>query len=268
MNKTLAPQILNITPEIAKTMLQTNTDNRSKRGWWVTGLAQMIKRGEWVTTHQGIAFDSDGRLIDGQHRLEAIIESNTPVDLLVVKGVSKEAYKVLDNGVKRTLSDLTGITARTTEVCRILARLTFSGQNTTSANQCIDVYNTGVGEVHDNLIEYCGKQIKIYSSAPVRTAAVCLILDGYDQQYIKNLYANLCHQNFNELPNIAQTFIRQVTDNKITAGNKGDLIARALKVFNPELKDISRLQISQSEISAANTYCREIIKSLLAKEKK
>ena len=263
----LMTQLVNVTPAMAKTMLESNADNRNKRGWWVSGLANMMKRGEWITTHQGVAFDESGKLIDGQHRLEAIVEAEMTIPMLVVTGVSNQAYKVLDNGIKRTLSDLTGVTPKTAEVCRVLARLCYSG-SLTSAEQCLEIYNTGVGEVADNLVEYCGKNIKIYSSAMVRSAAICLILDGYNQQYIKELYANLCNQKFNDLPNIAHAFIRQTTENKLNANNKTDLLARALKVFNPEFKDVTRLQISESEGTAANSYCRTVVRNLLTKEKK
>ena len=157
----LITQLVNVTPAMAKTMLESNTDNRNKRGWWVSGLANMMKRGEWITTHQGVAFDESGKLIDGQHRLEAIVEAEMTIPMLVVTGVSNQAYKVLDNGIKRTLSDLTGLTTRTAEVCRIFARLNYGGNSITSAEQCIEVYNSGVGEVADNLVEYCGKQIKV-----------------------------------------------------------------------------------------------------------
>lgn len=264
----MKPTIMTVTPEKAKAFLQFNTDNRTKRGWWVSGLANMIKRGEWITTHQGVAFSKSGKLIDGQHRLEAIVEANIPVEMLVVVDVPDDAYKVLDNGVKRTLSDLTGVNVRTAEVCRILARLAYGGNTLTSAEQCLEIYNTGVGEICDNLVEYCGKQIKVYSAAPIKTAAVCLILDGYNQQYIKEMYSNLCHQKFNELPNIAQAFIRQVNEGKVNANNKNDLLARGLKVFNPEYKDVSRLQISDSEASAGMVYCRTVVRNLLNKDKK
>ena len=264
----MKPQIMLVTPAIAQSFLEKNTDNRSKRGWWSNSLASMIKRGEWITSHQGVAFDCSGKLIDGQHRLQAIVEANTAVTMLVVTDVPNEAYKIIDCGVKRTLSDLTGIIPRTAEVCRILARIGYGGNSVTSAYQCIEIYNTGVGEIHDNLVEYCGKQIKVFSSAPIRATAVCMILDGYNQQYIKDLYSNMCHQKFNELPNIAQSFIRQVMDKKVIANNQADLIARSLKVFNPELKNTTRLQISDSETTAALAYCREIIRKLLIKDSK
>ena len=264
----MKPAVMMVTPALAESFLLANTDNRTKRGWWVGSLTGMIKRGEWIPTHQGVAFSKSGKLIDGQHRLEAIVESNISVEMLVVTDVRDDAYKVLDNGIKRTLSDLTGMTARTAEVCRIFARTTFSGQTTTSAEEALTIYNTGAGEVADDLVNYCGKTIKVYASAPMRAAAVCLILDGHNQKYIKDLYAGLCHQQFNDLPNIAHAFIRQVNEGKVNSNKKTDLFARGLKVFNPEFKDVTRVQISDSEATAALAYCRDVIKTLLARDTK
>jgi hypothetical protein len=264
----MKPQIMTITPSVAEAFLQHNTDNRKKRGWWVSGLANMIKRGEWIPTHQGVAFAKSGKLLDGQHRLEAIIEAGIPVEMLVVTDVRDDAYKVLDNGVKRTMADLTGMNVKTSEVCRVLARLAYGGDTINSADQILEIYNTGVGEVHDNLIEFCGKNLKVLSSAPVRTAAVCMILDGYNQQYIKATYSNLVHQQFNELPNIAQAFIRQVNEKRVNANNRNDLIARALKVFNESLQNVSRLQISDAEATSGVAYCRNVVRNLLTKDKK
>ena len=256
-------EFITITPDQAKQWLGLNLDNRNKRGWWIGAISSMIKRGEWISTHQGIAFSKSGKLLDGQHRLEAIVHSGIAIQMLVVTGVPDDAYKVLDNGIKRTLSDLTGINQRTAEVSRILARFVFGGNTLTSADQAIEIYNTGVGEVHDNLIEYCGKQMAVLSSSPVRTAATCMILDGYNQDYIKNIYSNLVHQRFNELPNIAHAFIRQINEKKVIVHQRNDLIARAIKVFNPDFANVARLQVSDSELPAATAYCRDVVRNLL-----
>ena len=262
------PQVQLVTPEMAKEYLTKNTDNRNKRGWWVSGLANQIKRGEWIPTHQGVGITKSGKLIDGQHRLEAIVEANIPVQIMVTTGVRDDAYKVLDNGIKRTMADLTGMHMRTAEVCRVLARLAYGGDTVNSADQIIEIYNTGVGEVHDNLVEFCGKNLKVFSSSPIRTVATCMILDGHNQQYIKSMYANLCNQKFNDLPNIAHAFIRQITEKKATVGDRYDLMARSLKVFDVNLEATTRLTVTDSDATAAVAYCRNVVRKLLTKESK
>ena len=69
-------EVVLVTPLLAKKWLERNTDNRDIRPSVVTGLAESITRGEWVLSHQGIAFAKSGRLLDGQHRLLAIVEAN------------------------------------------------------------------------------------------------------------------------------------------------------------------------------------------------
>ena len=78
----------------------------------------------------------------------------------------------------------------------------------------------------------------------------------------------MCHQKFSNLPNIAQAFVRQATNGKINTTEKSDLLARSLKIFNQGYKDMSQLQASDSEIIAATTFCREIVKNKLQRIKK
>src|ERR1019366_7444668 len=66
----------------------------------------------FLLTHQGVAFDLAGRLIDGQHRLRAIMKSGTAVMVLVFDGCDPEAFGVIDQGKKRGSGDLFAIKMR------------------------------------------------------------------------------------------------------------------------------------------------------------
>jgi hypothetical protein len=57
-------------------------------------------------THQDIAFDSNGVLVDGQHRLAAIIEADLPVEMTVFTDVEPDNFDVLDTGEKRNAADV------------------------------------------------------------------------------------------------------------------------------------------------------------------
>jgi hypothetical protein len=65
-------------------------------------LAQAIMRGEWVFNAQSVAVGTDGRLLDGQHRLRAIEISGIGVPLLVCRGLPLLAMRTIDIGAKRT----------------------------------------------------------------------------------------------------------------------------------------------------------------------
>lgn len=94
-----------ITPEIAADMLTSNTRNRSVRPAYVNELAGAMLRGEWVSNGDAIRFDETGVLLDGQHRLHAIVASGVPMHALVVRGIPAAAMTTIDVGRKRTAGD-------------------------------------------------------------------------------------------------------------------------------------------------------------------
>lgn len=75
----------------------------------VNALANDMRKGLWRPSHQGIAFDEEGNLLDGQHRLAAIVESGVAVTLTVAIGVPSSSLTVLDVGRKRTVADMLAI---------------------------------------------------------------------------------------------------------------------------------------------------------------
>jgi hypothetical protein len=59
-------EVVNVTPTKAKEWLERNVDNRRLRENTVSGLADSIRRGEWILSHQGIAFGKSGKLLDAK----------------------------------------------------------------------------------------------------------------------------------------------------------------------------------------------------------
>lgn len=99
-----------ITPEIARKYLECNYSNRAVRSSWVEELVGKIQRGQWEFTHQGIAFDVTGRLVDGQHRLMAIARAGMPCDVLVTRDLADGVYRHIDSGKVRSLADRVHLT--------------------------------------------------------------------------------------------------------------------------------------------------------------
>jgi hypothetical protein len=98
-----------ITPARATEWLEANTSNRPLSRAVVRSFAEAMRRGEWQVTHQGIAFDIHGVLVDGQHRLAAIVEADRPVELTVFTDVAEGTFDVLDIGKRRTAADVLAI---------------------------------------------------------------------------------------------------------------------------------------------------------------
>lgn len=101
MNK---PKLETITPDVAREMLKCNTHNLPVRESHVDYLASEMSGGRWETTHQGIAFDGDV-LVDGQHRLLAVIQSGVTVQMWVFGDVPLKVQTLVDHGRTRSMAD-------------------------------------------------------------------------------------------------------------------------------------------------------------------
>lgn len=98
-------QIL-ITPDIARHYLSMNTTNRRISDVKVAQYVRDILNDRWKSdTAECIKFSKSGKLIDGQHRLTAIVKANTPVSMCVVDGLGDDVFSVLDTGKSRNAGD-------------------------------------------------------------------------------------------------------------------------------------------------------------------
>src|SRR5699024_5095949 len=95
-----------VTPEQATEWLALNTNNRKLREQQVTAMVRDIQSGNWEWNGDSIKFADDGTLLDGQHRLTAIVRSGQPIEMLVITGLGKHTQATMDTGTKRTGSDV------------------------------------------------------------------------------------------------------------------------------------------------------------------
>jgi len=101
-------QEMAVGPELARLWLEKNNSNRKLREHHINQLAQEMKEGAWVLNGDTIKFNSNGTLIDGQHRLTAIIKSDCTIQTLVVFGIDNPtAFMTIDtNSLTRAASTL------------------------------------------------------------------------------------------------------------------------------------------------------------------
>ncbi|MFH9013999.1 hypothetical protein ACH4C6_21790 [Streptomyces sp. NPDC017943] len=127
MNNTIVPSntpdrpvynVVDITPDLAKKWLAQNTHNRNLRERVVNGYAADMRSGNWVEDGQSIKFAKGdvvlldtppihgGPLLDGQHRLSAIVAADTTIRMLVVSNLPDSTQETMDTGAKRSLGDV------------------------------------------------------------------------------------------------------------------------------------------------------------------
>lgn len=139
------PSFKTITPEIAKEMLQLNIGNRPLSATNVDVLVKAIKAGGWKLNGETIKLSKAGRILDGQHRLEAVVKSGRTIKTLVVEGLDDDIFDSLGEGKPRSGADTLYIMGE---------------KNCTRLNSClimIDKYITG--RVEKN-VTYSNSEIK------------------------------------------------------------------------------------------------------------
>ncbi len=99
-------EIMTITPELAQEWLDRGGTNRKITRRRVEAMTAAIQRGEWQLTGEAIKLDDEGRVRDGQNRLHAIVQAGIPVRSVVARGVSEDAFDVMDTGRSRNAADV------------------------------------------------------------------------------------------------------------------------------------------------------------------
>ncbi len=101
MSKAPTIAIERITPKAAENMLAANKNNqRTLRPAHVAFLAAQMATGEWSATAEPLSITSNGTIINGQHRLHAIIKYGQPVKMLVMRGQPETDFHYIDTGIQ------------------------------------------------------------------------------------------------------------------------------------------------------------------------
>jgi hypothetical protein len=99
-----------MTPEVAAKILEhCNVGNRRIRERHLRILASEMAGGRWMLTGSPIIFSGDGRLLDGQHRLQACVKSGKGFITDLRIGIDHDTFPVIDRGKNRDATDVLGM---------------------------------------------------------------------------------------------------------------------------------------------------------------
>lgn len=123
-----------LTPEAAAELLRRNTRNRRISETVITKYTAEMQAGEWRLIPAGIGFDENGVLVDGQHRLSAIVRSGQAAPILLVTGLPAASQEKVDRQRKRTLFDALYLAGHATcrqevEIATCLTRRTLRSES-------------------------------------------------------------------------------------------------------------------------------------------
>lgn len=105
----ISARIEKITPRKAAAMLAESAkiggENRKLRPGVVGRYASDMANGNWGFSDSALCQREDGFFINGQHRLNAIVASDTSQRFVVVRGLPADAIVDMDRGVIRSVTD-------------------------------------------------------------------------------------------------------------------------------------------------------------------
>ena len=76
-----------INPSEAEAYLTNNAKHRKIKDKKVDAYMKEMQDGKWQLNGKVLIFDANGRLLNGQHRLSAVVKSGVSLTTLVVRGV-------------------------------------------------------------------------------------------------------------------------------------------------------------------------------------
>ncbi len=127
LKQTIQTEMVKVDSETAQSWLDTcNTHNRKIREAHVLTMARDMNKGRWSFNGAPIVFGTDGTLLDGQHRLAAVVKSKSAIPFLILRGVSEDAQHTMDTGARRTAADAWELAGRDNNARRITAVARFA----------------------------------------------------------------------------------------------------------------------------------------------
>lgn len=129
-----------ITPAEARRMLSAKSEtgivNRPIHKNTLRRYIGEMQRGQWVLQYEPIILSRSGFVLDGQHRLSAVVECDTPQWFLVVSGVDESLMAKIGTGDRRSPGDALAMAGHiNTNTLASILRLIYTYKKTRSCRR-------------------------------------------------------------------------------------------------------------------------------------
>jgi len=204
----------NVSPSMAEKLILGNHGNRKVRKSHVDYLARQMAEGEYKFTPQPIIIhEPTGRVLDGQHRLYAVISSKTKAKFVFSYAPDDSIFPYIDKGIARSSSDSLQKDSRLIETSTFMAFAAKSQKPTISEVEKIAnvIYPT---------FELLNKSTCTYfSTSPMRAAAVIQDYFSGGNGYSIEAYSRLVSRKYSAMTEIESALVRKHNSEKLsTAG--------------------------------------------------
>lgn len=260
-------------------------NQRGRKATAINGYKKDMENGNWVFCGDSIRFDVDGLCIDGQQRLNAIVESGKAQEFIVVRDLPTDCKRVIDSGYKKTIEDYLksaekgyklGATAIVKQVSNFNKKRKNSdnsiGNNGLTYSDIIDYYRTDM-QWFNSAAEYGGeisKKCKALRKTEVGSMYYYLVcVKGVDENRVREFFNILSEADYNKQDIYGQTVCKLVQKecrgalrytilidcwNKHLTYKKKN-ISEEIKNYDwfltPQMVDLNRILIEENEMELA-----------------
>ena len=255
-------EIRNIGKEEALSLLSRKTENRTITEAHVDFLRGEMLNGRFVFNGATIVISKDGKLLDGQHRLTALSETDLRFDLIFVLDANEDVFKTIDTGKNRCAGDILSIEniknanaiaamiRKVMDEFRSKRKTGKSGTIKLSNSEVLDYYNKNKDEIEDAM-EMCSrlynKELKVITLS--NAAAFLILFSRIDKSKAKSFIRELFTGVKEDNSNASQTLRKRLLNYRISGVRLDDSLLRALFIISfkayCENRDLTKIQVSK-----------------------
>ena len=256
----MRPEKVLITPQVAQALLFGNNGNRKLMTSRVETLAKAMKSEQWIENGDPIHVSKSGRLLNGQHRLEAVIMSGCAYNGVVVYGVDESAFMTYDSHAKRTLSDSSGVQRKTIEIYNIIIR---AYKITPNPIMIVAFDGAAIGDVCRAFSENGNTARKNYSRASVRTGFVLVAMNNGKTSEVFAQYKYLVQQDYDSMTDGVKLLSARINARTFSGKNGGqeqnEECASVIKALT-SVHGKTKLVTPYNPMQLIRTYVDELVK--------
>lgn len=256
-------KVMMVDPSLAAAWLAKNAQhNRPMRKTTVASYAEQMQAGQWQLTHQGVAFDVNGILIDGQHRLAAIVQANVIVPMMVTVNAPAVSFETLDCGIKRTVADRLVMNAQVVAALSGAIRIAKDKQAKVTEHEVRELSVTRFGQCVIAICESTNTNVRIFSSAAVVIAAAIACVEGEDLDWVIEQRRILIAPRYEDhKTRVSEYFRRRFQDQRVSTNMKVylEILACALPVFDSAPWNQTKMQLKDGWMLKLKNRVRDAI---------
>lgn len=101
-------EIVPVDKTLATLLLEKNRTNRRMRQYAIDKYAKLMQGGQWILNNDAIVVSRADELLNGQHRLRAVIKSGCTISMLILWDADPESFETMDRPLTRSVADALG----------------------------------------------------------------------------------------------------------------------------------------------------------------